>query len=178
MMIVQSALRYALVCTANAVPRFHTLDHLRVFMYRYAGLKIGAKTRISGPLVLDFSFRRKVVDQIEIGEDSFIGYHCRISASKVHVTIGNRCNIGPNVSIETVGHWFNKDANKRNAYYKPVTISDNVWIGSGCILLPGVSIGENSIVAAGAVVSRDVEKNTLVGGVPARPIKSLDEFAA
>ncbi|WP_082482552.1 DapH/DapD/GlmU-related protein [Methylobacterium sp. Leaf123] len=107
----------------------------------------------------------------------FFGYQCRIFASKATIHIGNRCNIGPNVSIETAGHWFNHQANKRNSYHKPVVIQDNVWIGAGCIILPGVTIGRNSIVAAGAVVAKDVAECVLVGGVPARTNKTLPDFA-
>ncbi|SFK33346.1 transferase hexapeptide (six repeat-containing protein) [Methylorubrum salsuginis] len=59
-----------------------------------------------------------------------------------------------------------------------MTIEDNVWIGAGCIILPGVTIGRNSIVAAGAVVAKDVAEGVLVGGVPARTIKTLSDFPA
>ncbi|GJE26821.1 2,3,4,5-tetrahydropyridine-2,6-dicarboxylate N-acetyltransferase [Methylobacterium organophilum] len=170
-------LKYLLVCVANAIPRFHALDYMRVFLYRLAGLSIDRETRISGPLILEFSFRRPTLRQIAIGRDCFIGYHCRISASKAQVFIGNRCNIGPNVSIDTAGHWFNHELNKRNSYHKPVTISDNVWIGAGCKILPGVSIGENSVIGAGSVVAKDIESNVLAAGVPAKRIKVLEEFA-
>ncbi len=178
MIFARETLRYVFVSTANHIPRFHTLDFVRTSILRWAGLKIGEKSRISGHLVLEFSLRRATVKHISIGNDCFLGYNCRISASKAEVFIGNKCNIGPNVSIETAGHWFNRKADKRHSYHKPVTIEDNVWIGAGCIILPGVTIGRNSIVAAGAVVAKDVAEGLLVGGVPARTIKPLADFSA
>ncbi|MFD6316616.1 acyltransferase [Methylorubrum thiocyanatum] len=171
-------MRYLLIGVANIIPRFHTLDYIRTSLLRIAGLKIGPDTRISGNLVLEFSFRKPSVKNVIVGSDSFIGNYCRISALKSRVSIGDRCNIGPGVSIDTAGHWFNREANKRNSYHKPVVIHDNVWVGAGCIILPGVTIGQNSIVAAGAVVAKDVPEGVLVGGVPARVIKALPEFGS
>lgn len=153
---------------ANMITRFHNFDHIRTFIFRIVGLKVGAASRTSGHFTLEYSLRKSTTGHVTIGENCFLGYQCRISAAKALVHIGNRCNIGPNVSIETVRHRFNHQANKK-WYNKPVSIHDNVWTGLGCTILPGVTIGQNSIVAAGAVVAKDVPEGVLAGGVPPKP---------
>ena len=84
--------------------------------------------------------------------------------------------IGPNTLITTVGHPLSPA--KRRAHTgiaKPVTIGDDVWIGGNVTILPGVAIGNNVVVAAGAVVTKDVPDNCVVGGVPAKIIKTIED---
>ena len=91
------------------------------------------------------------------------------------VHIGNHVMIGPNTLITTVGHPLSPKA--RRGYIsvaKPVTIGNDVWIGGNVTILPRVTIGNNVVVAAGAVVTKDVPDNSLVGGVPAKLIRTLD----
>ena len=84
--------------------------------------------------------------------------------------------IGPSVQIYTAAHVLQAEArNRGDEVAKPIRIEDNVWIGGGAILLPGVRIGRNAVVGAGAVVSRDVEANTVVAGNPARVIRMIDQ---
>jgi maltose O-acetyltransferase len=88
------------------------------------------------------------------------------------VVIGKNCAIGPRVSIETVNHnllWTSTD--KWGAATASVYIGDRVWIGSGEIVLPGVTIGNDSVIAAGAVVTKSFPENSIVGGVPAKLIR-------
>jgi acetyltransferase-like isoleucine patch superfamily enzyme len=94
------------------------------------------------------------------------------------VDIGDRVMIGPNVNIITAGHPV--DPAQRRAYVeaKPIVIASNVWIATAATILGGVTVGENSVVAAGAVVTKDVPANSLVAGVPARVIRSLEGSAA
>ena len=91
--------------------------------------------------------------------------------------IGDNVSIGPRCTLVVVSHPnFSKI---RNSLFKPeykIIIENNVWIGAGVIVLPGITIGENAIVAAGAVVTKDVEKNSVVGGVPAKLIKYMDNY--
>jgi len=90
------------------------------------------------------------------------------------VTIGDYCLIGPNTLISTVNHPLTAMARREKyAYSKPVTIGNDVWIGGNCTILPGVTIGSNAVIAAGAVVTRDVPDHTLVGGNPAKPLRTL-----
>jgi maltose O-acetyltransferase len=84
--------------------------------------------------------------------------------------------IGPNVQIYTAAH--DLQAKARNQGWevaKSITVEDNVWIGGSAILLPGVKIGENAVVGAGAVVSRNVPANTIVAGNPARVIREIEQ---
>ena len=82
--------------------------------------------------------------------------------------------IGPNTLISIVGHTLSPEGRrKKMACGTPVTIGDDVWIGGNCVILPGVTIGNNVIVAAGAVVTKDVPGNCVVAGVPARIVKNL-----
>lgn len=91
------------------------------------------------------------------------------------VHIGDYCMIGPNTLITTVNHPLTpKERRMKMAQGKPVTIGNDVWIGGNCTILPGVTIGNNVVVAAGAVVSHDIPDNSLVAGVPAKIIKKLD----
>ena len=84
--------------------------------------------------------------------------------------------IGPNTLITTVGHPLSpKGRRQYHAFAQPVRIGNDVWIGGNVTILPGVTIGNNVVVAAGAVVTKDVPDNTLVGGVPARKIKEIED---
>jgi maltose O-acetyltransferase len=83
--------------------------------------------------------------------------------------------IGPNTLIATVNHPMSpKQRRQKMAQGMPVTIGNDVWIGGNCTILPGVTIGNNVVVAAGAVVTKDVPDNCLVAGVPAKVIRKLD----
>ncbi len=94
------------------------------------------------------------------------------------VDIADLVMIGPNVNIITAGHPL--EPSQRRAYVeaKPIVIEKNVWIATAATILGGVTVGENSVVAAGAVVTRDVPANSLVAGVPARVIRSLEDGRA
>jgi acetyltransferase-like isoleucine patch superfamily enzyme len=110
-----------------------------------------------------------------------IGNNCNINGTVIHsnqlVKIGNNCMFGPGTVItDNDSHRVSTDPYERRkkAVSSPVNLEDNVWIGINCIILKGVTIGKNSIVAAGSVVVKEVPPNTLVGGNPARILKQLD----
>jgi len=110
-----------------------------------------------------------------LGDHVFINYMCTILDNN-EVRIGTHVMIGPAVQIYTAAH--DLQAETRNQGWevaKPIEIEDNVWIGGGAILLPGVRIGKNSVVGAGAVVTRSVPANTVVAGNPARVIRNIDQ---
>lgn len=112
--------------------------------------------------------------KVTIGRGSFLNFGVWIEASE-QVTIGKNVGIGHQVMICTSTHEMGPAERRAGAAYaKPVTIGDGVWIGARATILPGVTIGEGAIVAAGAVVAKDVASNTMVGGVPAKLIKTLD----
>ena len=88
------------------------------------------------------------------------------------ITIEDDVLIGPKVNLITENHSLNPN-DRKSLICKPIVIKRNAWIGAAATILPGVTIGENSVVAAGAVVSKDVPANTIVGGVPAKFIKTI-----
>jgi len=124
---------------------------------------------INPPFYCDYGTR------IRAGKNLFINYNCTIIDTAI-VTIGDNCLFAPNVSLYTAGHPLHPVS--RNSLYefaKPINIGDNVWLGGGVTVLPGVTIGNNVVVAAGAVVTKDVPDNCVVGGVPAKIIKTIED---
>lgn len=106
---------------------------------------------------------------IQIGKRVFINHACSF-LDMGGIIIEDDVLIGPKVSLTTENHPIDP-ADRKTLIPKPIRIKRNAWIGGGAIILPGVTIGENAIVAAGAVVSKDVADNTIVGGIPAKLIK-------
>mgnify|MGYP002518667337 CR=1 FL=1 len=110
--------------------------------------------------------------RVSIGDNSGIGAHCVVPD---HVTIGNYVMMAPNCYFVTKNHAFDRtDIPMEQQGYtetKPIVIEDDVWIGYGVIVLPGVTVGTGAIVGAGAVVTKDVPPYAIVGGNPARVIK-------
>jgi maltose O-acetyltransferase len=145
---------------------------VRVPILRLLGLKIG-KARIQGRY---FIGRGKVTIGYGVGVN--VGAHFEPGAP---IAIGDNVMIGPYVSLLTTTHPLGRTEEDRTVYFRtggrkiqePITIGDNVWLGIGATVLPGVSIGNGAVVGAHALVTRDVEPNTLVAGVPARKIRDL-----
>lgn len=111
---------------------------------------------------------------IHVGKDFIANYNVTI-LDIARVDIGDYCLIGPNTLISTVGHPLSPRGRRAKlANSKPVRIGDDVWIGGNCTILPGVSVGNNVIIAAGSVVTKDVPDNSVVAGAPARVLRSLN----
>lgn len=108
---------------------------------------------------------------ISIGKNVFINFDCTFLALG-GITIEDDVLIGPKVSFITESHPLDPEQRK-GLIGKPIHIKKNAWIGANATILPGVTIGENAVVAAGAVVSKDVPDNTIVGGIPAKFIKNV-----
>lgn len=112
---------------------------------------------------------------IHVGDNFLSNYNLTI-LDVAAVNIGNNVMIGPNVDIYTVNHPMTAEGRRDYlAKGSPVTIGNDVWIGGKSSIMPGVTIGNNVVVAAGAVVTKDVPDNSLVGGVPAKVIKKLTD---
>lgn len=110
---------------------------------------------------------------IFIGEDFFANFNLTI-LDEARVRIGDHCFIGPNVSILTACHPLDPEQRNRTVEWaEPVVIGNNVWIGADVTVLPGVTIGDNTVVGAGSVVTRDVPADVVVAGNPARIIRHL-----
>ncbi len=110
---------------------------------------------------------------IHLGKNVFINSGCAFQ-DQGGIWLGNDVFIGHQVVLATLNHDINPK-NRKSLVAKPIVIEDNVWIGAHSTILSGVKIGKNAIVAAGSVVTKDVLKNTIVGGVPARKIKDIGE---
>lgn len=106
-----------------------------------------------------------------IGKNVFINFNCTILGLG-GITIEDNVLIGPNVSLLSEGHPIEPD-DRHSLIPKPIHIKKNVWIGAGACILQGVTIGENAIVGAGAIVSKDVADNTVVAGIPAKVIRKI-----
>lgn len=110
----------------------------------------------------------------DIGKDVSIGKNCNIQA---HVTVSNGCRIGDNVFIAPNSSLLN-DKFPVSKHLTPPVIKSNVIIGGGAVILPKVTIGENSVVAAGSVVTKDVPDRTVVKGIPAKVAMTIEEYEA
>ena len=108
----------------------------------------------------------------QIGKNVFINFDC-VFLDLGGITIEDNVLIAPKVSLLSEGHPTSIE-DRHSLIPKPIHIKKNAWIGANSTILPGVTIGENSIVAAGAVVSKDVADNTIVGGIPAKFIKNIN----
>ncbi len=123
--------------------------------------------QIDRTAVLYGGFEIRSPRKLKIGAESCIGHRATLDA-RGGLTIGENVNFSSEVMVWTAQHdWCDP---KFGTLFKPVAIADYVWLGPRCIILPGVTIGEGAVVAAGAVVTKNVEPYTLVGGVPARKI--------
>ncbi len=113
-------------------------------------------------------------DEIRIGKNVFINQNCTFY-DLGGLDIADDVMIGPNVSILTASHPLDPSARRAVTIGKPIAIERNVWIAAGATIIGGVTVGENAVVAAGSVVTRDVPPNVLVGGNPARIIRPIGD---
>lgn len=112
---------------------------------------------------------------IHVGENFFVNYNC-VMLDEAPITIGDNVLIAPNVGLYTAGHPI--DVERRNQWLEyawPITIGNNVWICGGVTITPGVTIGDNSIIAAGSVVTGDIPANVIAGGNPCHVIRPVTE---
>ncbi|MQS34138.1 sugar O-acetyltransferase [Streptomyces katsurahamanus] len=128
---------------------------------------VGEDVRIRPPFQCDYG------TYISIGDRTFVNFNA-VFEDSAPITIGSDVQIGPNVKLLTPNHEL--DPERRRAGWErgePITIGDNVWLGGGVIVCPGVTIGENTVVGAGSVVPRDLPAGVLAVGNPARVVRAL-----
>ena len=142
------------------------IDEVRERLSEIIGSPIDKSTRIFPPFYTNFG------RFITLGKNVFINHACSF-LDLGGINIEDDVLIGPKVNLITEDHPLDP-AERQTLLLKPIVIKRNAWIGAGATLLPGVTIGENAVVAAGAVVAKDVPANAVVGGVPAKIIKSID----
>lgn len=124
--------------------------------------------------VIDPPFQCDYGSNIRVGERFYANVGC-VFLDCAPVTIGNRVQLGPYVQLLAVSHPIDRALRASGLEYgEPIEIGDDVWLGGGAIVLPGVSIGEGAIVGAGSVVTRDVAAEAVVVGNPARPLRTAE----
>lgn len=145
---------------------YHELEERRELFSKLIGREVDDAFRVFPPFYTDFG------KNIHLGKNVFINYDCKFQ-DQGGIYIGDDVLIGHNVVIATLNH--EEDPEKRgNICPLPVKIGNKVWIGSNATILPGVTIGDGAIIAAGAVVTKDVDEKTVFGGVPAKLIKKIE----
>lgn len=144
---------------------YHTPEEVRRLLSELFGYTVPASLRVFPPFYTDFG------KNITVGENVFINACCHFQ-DHGGVTLGDGCQIGHNVVFATLNHGLSPKE-RPITYPAPIVLERNVWVGSNATILQGVTIGENAVVAAGAVVTRDVPANTIVGGVPAKFIRKI-----
>jgi len=149
----------------------HVGNRLRIYLLRLCGFRIGRGTVMWGAPTITGS--GNLYRRLTIGEACWINTDCFFNVG-ADIWIGDRVAIGHQVLILTETHAIG-DSTCRAGMLRaaPVSIGNGVWLGARCTILPGVTIGEGAIVAAGAVVTKTVSPNTLVGGIPARLLREL-----
>ncbi len=124
-------------------------------------------------VIESFACINNAVGDVIIGDHTRIGLHNTIIGP---VEIGNNVNLAQGITVTALNHNFsdtNKRIDEQGVSTNPVTIEDDVWVGANAVILPGVTIGEHCVVAAGAVVTKDVPPHSLVAGIPAKVIKNI-----
>ncbi len=167
--IVKSILDFSLIADGLRRTAFYCVNHT----IGKKQAKIGKGTKIHATVVLRQAYN------IEIGEGCLINHNNVLQAGKVDgkIKIGNFVHTGANVMIIAFNHAFDTreiPTIQQDYYDADVTIGDDVWIGGGSIILPGVNVGKGAIIAAGAVVNSDVPEYAIMGGIPAKILKYRD----
>ncbi len=165
-------------------PRWYVRMLAPLYQHRGRHSKIYHSVRMDTPpyrkfslgdysVVESFSCINNAVGEVIIGDHTRIGLHNTVIGP---VTIGSHVNLAQGITITALNHNFEDKRQRIDAQgvsIKPIIIGDDIWIGANAVVLPGVSIGHHSVVAAGAVVTKDVPPHSLVAGVPAKIIKEI-----
>ncbi|MEL6975493.1 MAG: sugar O-acetyltransferase, partial [Bacteroidota bacterium] len=163
-------LRRDIIKAGNLLKQFNTAEyHDNVAKLQILKNLLGS---FEEGLVIEHNFHCDLGYNIHVGKNFYAGYNCTI-LDMAEVKIGDNCLIGPNVGLYTAGHAVNPLDRHKSGFARPIRIENNVWIGGHCAILGGITIGKNAIIAAGAVVIKDVQENTIVGGNPATKIKDI-----
>ena len=141
-------------------------DAIREAFEELIGKPVGDTFNLIPPFYADYGLN------ITVGRAVFIGYECAFTGHAA-INIANQVMIAHKVNLVTAGHPVEPEQRRSYITAEPITIETNVWIGAAATILPGVTIGADSVVAAGAVVTHDVPPATLVAGVPAKVIRNL-----
>ena len=181
---IKKFLDYLIMNQRDARPRWYIRLLAPLYQHRAWGSKIYWSVRMDTPPYRRFWLGRKsviesyccinnAVGDVTIGDHTRIGIHCTVIGP---VCIGNNVNLAQGITVTALNHNFEDTTRKideQGISTKPVVIGNDVWIGANAVILPGVTIGQHVVVAAGAVVTKDVPDYSLVAGIPAKVIKQL-----
>jgi acetyltransferase-like isoleucine patch superfamily enzyme len=145
---------------------YHDPAEVRALFSRLTGTAVDETFWLLPPFYSDFG------KNIRVGRNVFINHACEFM-DRGSITFGDDVLIGPRVNLVTINHPLNPTI-RRSTYCAPIVIKNGAWLGAGVSVMPGLTIGENAVVAANAVVTRDVPDNMIVGGIPARVIKRIE----
>src|ERR1700684_3133737 len=157
----------AITATLNRLT-FNDAEQIRALFSELIGKKVDESFLLIPP------FYTAGGDEIRVGHNVFVNQNCTCY-DLGGLDIADDVMIGPNVSILTAGHPLEPSQRRAATIGKPIVIERGVWIAAGAIIIGGVTVGEHSVVAAGSVVTKDVPANSLVGGNPARVIRSIGD---
>ena len=181
---LKQALDWFIMNQRDARPRWYIRLLAPLYQHRGRGSKIYHSVRMDTPPYRQFSLGRgsvvesfccinNAVGDVIIGDHTRIGLHNTIIGP---VRIGNHVNLAQAITVTALNHNFSdpgKRIDQQGVSTQPVSIGDDVWIGASAVVLPGVTIGNHCVVAAGAVVTKDVPDKSVVAGIPAKIIKKL-----
>lgn len=157
----------AMRITSELNSSYHGPEDVRRLFSQLIGKEVDRLFMLFPPFNSDFG------KNITIGENVFINAGCKFQ-DQGGIHIGDGTLIGHNVVLATVNHGLSREKRHWN-FVAPITIGKNVWIGANATVLQGVTVGDDAVIAAGAVVTKDVAPGTIVGGVPAKFIREIDE---
>lgn len=163
MMCKLSSRAMQITCELNG--SYHTPEEIKVLFSELTGKQLDESFMLFPPFYTDCG------QGITVGKDVFINSCCNFQ-DQGGITIGAGSQIGHKVTLATLNHGIAPE-DRGTLYPAPIAIGKNVWIGAAATIVPGVTIGDNSIVGAGSVVTKDVPANTIVAGVPAKIIRKL-----
>lgn len=151
--------------TAELNNSYHTKKEIRKLFSKLTGVEVDESLYLIPPFYTDFG------KNIRVGKNVFINHACTFM-DRGGITIEDDVLIGPKVNLITINHPL-EPSDRHSTVSTPIVIKKNAWLGAGAMIMPGITIGENAVVSAGAVVTKDVPPNTVVAGVPAKIIKNI-----
>ena len=157
----------ALRITGELNSGYHEPEQVRELLSRLTGKPVDETVAVFPPFSADFG------RNITLGKRVFINSGCRFQ-DQGGISIGDDCLIGHNAVLATLNHDLSP-SRRADMHPAPITLGRNVWLGSNVTVLPGVTIGDDAVVAAGAVVTKDVPARSVVVGSPARVIRSVED---
>lgn len=182
--LLKKALDWLIMNQRDARPRWYIRLLAPLYQHRDRGSKIYRSVRMDTPPYRRFSLGQKsviesyscinnAVGDVVIGDHTRIGLHNTIIGP---VTIGSHVNLAQGITVTALNHNFEapeRRIDEQGVSTQQVTIGDDIWIGANAVVLPGVTVGNHCVIAAGAVVTKDVPPHSLVAGVPAKIIKQI-----